>query len=235
MTSHQKVLITQSNYIPWKGYFDAINMADVVVLYDEMQYTKRDWRNRNKIKTANGSKWLSVPVQVKGKYFQKINETIVSDQKWRLKHWNSLRFSYGKAPYWGLYKDELEAFYRDETTSSLSDLNRQFLELINKWLGINTPLYWSREFDLTGGKTEKLVNICQELKATHYISGPAAKAYMDTILFEEAGIELIWMDYSGYPVYEQLHGDFEHGVSVLDLLFTKGEEAPNYMKSFANE
>lgn len=230
MKKNKKVLITQSNYIPWKGYFDAIKMADTVVLYDEMQYTKRDWRNRNKIKTSNGPQWLSIPVEVKGKYFQKINETKVSDQKWRTKHWNTILHNYKKAPCFEQYKQELEALYKDESLDYLSQINRKWIEKICFWLNINTPIQWSSEFELKGDKTEKLLNICKELEASHYISGPAAKAYMDTQLFEEAGIEIIWMDYSGYPTYSQLHGEFEHGVSILDLLLNVGEEAKNYMK-----
>lgn len=227
-----KVLITQSNYIPWKGYFDAINMADTMVLYDEMQYTKRDWRNRNKIKTANGSQWLSVPVNVKGKYHQKINETMVSDHKWRNKHWTAILHAYKKTPFFKDYSEELEAIFKDDSVEYLSEINRSLLEKISQFLGIDTPIRWSKEFELRGDKSEKLLNICKDLNATHYITGPAAKGYMETELFDEAGIEIIWMDYSDYPEYPQLFGDFEHAVSALDLLFNTGPEAKNYMKSF---
>jgi hypothetical protein len=231
----KKVLITQSNYIPWKGYFDAINLADVMVLYDEMQYTKRDWRNRNKIKTAQGLKWLSVPVQVKGKYFQKINETLLADQKWSIKHWNSIEHAYKKAPFFDTYKEQVKALYLDTSSETISDVNKKFLEEISSLLGIDTPIRWSKEFELVGDKTEKLLNICKELNATHYITGPAAKAYMDTSLFDEAGIEIIWMDYSDYPEYDQLHDEFEHGVTILDLLFNLGPDSKKYMKSFNKE
>ena len=226
-----KVLITQSNYIPWKGYFDAIARADVLVLYDEMQYTKRDWRNRNKIKLPNGLQWLTIPVQVKGKFHQKINETKVTDGDWQQKHWNSLAHAYKKAPFFDDYATELEALYLNQRYEFLSVVNRTFIEQICTWLNIDTEIQWSKEFDLVGDKSQKLLNICKELGADEYISGPAAKNYMDTDLFEVEGIDIHWMDYSDYPSYPQLHGDFEHGVTVLDLLFNTGGDAPNYLKN----
>lgn len=226
-----KVLITQSNYIPWKGYFDAIARADVLVLYDEMQYTKRDWRNRNKIKLPNGLQWLTIPVQVKGKFHQKINETKVTDCDWQQKHWNSLAHAYKKASFFDDYATELEALYLNQRYEFLSVVNRTFIEQICTWLNIDTEIRWSKEFDLVGDKSQKLLNICKELGADEYISGPAAKNYMDTDLFEVEGIDIHWMDYSDYPSYPQLHGDFEHGVTVLDLLFNTGSDASNYLKN----
>ncbi len=227
-----KALITQSNYIPWKGYFDAIQMADVVVLYDEMQYTKRDWRNRNKIKTQNGLQWLSIPVQVKGKFHQKINETEVSGKDWRIKHWNTLSHQYKKAPFFANYKAELKEQYLNSNEKNLSEINRAFIELINSWLGINTPIRWSREFDLTGEKTEKLVHVCEQLGATEYLAGPRSRNYLNEQLFTEKGISVHWIDYSNYPEYPQLYGAFDHGVTVLDLLFNTGDNSFKYMKNF---
>jgi hypothetical protein len=225
-----KALITQSNYIPWKGFFDAIALADVVVLYDEMQYTKRDWRNRNKIKTPNGLQWLSIPVQVKGKYHQKINETKTSGDDWQQKHWNSLLHNYKKAPFFDEFATELEQLYLQKRYEYLSDVNRTFIEQICRWLHIDTEIRWSREFKLTGDKSEKLLNICKELNATEYLSGPLSKNYLEVSLFEQAGINVHWLDYEGYPEYSQLHGPFEHGVTVLDLLFNTGNEATKYLK-----
>lgn len=226
----KKLLITQSNYIPWKGYFDAFSLVDEVVLYDEMQYTKRDWRNRNKIKTANGLQWLSIPVEVKGKYLQKINETKVIDQKWRQKHWKTIYLNYRKAPYFDHYSGDFETLYQDESTFFLSEINFQFIEKINEILGIKTPLRWSHEFELRGDKTEKLLNICKDVNATKYFSGPAAKSYMDLSLFKAENIEVCWLDYSNYPEYNQLYGNFEHGVSILDLIFNEGPNIKNFMK-----
>lgn len=228
----KKALITQSNYIPWKGYFDAIHAADVFVLYDDMQYTRRDWRNRNKIKTAQGLQWLSVAVEVKGKYFQKINETRISDHEWAKDHWNTIRQNYLKAPYFNDYREFFEDLYLNCREEYLSQINYRFLKGICDLLEITTPFQWSSEFQLRGDKSEKLLNLCKDLNASFYFSGPAARDYLEVGLFEQAGVTVHWLDYSGYPEYQQLHGDFEHGVSILDLIFNEGPNAKKFMKSF---
>lgn len=228
----KKIAILQSNYIPWKGYFDLINMVDEFVLYDDMQYTRRDWRNRNKIKTPQGLKWLTIPVEVKGKYFQKINETQISELDWAVKHWQTIKQFYGKAPYFKQYKDVFESFYSNTTETSLSKVNFNLIQIVNEILGINTKLRCSSEFDLVEGQTEKLLGICQQAGAGVYLSGPAAKDYFDESLAEKMNIQVEWMDYSDYPEYSQLHSPFEHGVTVLDLIFNEGLNANNFMKSF---
>lgn len=228
----KKIIITQSNYIPWKGYFDSINMVDEFVIYDDMQYTRRDWRNRNMIKTKDGVKWLTIPVEAKGKYFQKINETKISDSSWTENHWNTIKHSYSKAKYYEEYKDIFEELYLDCKEEYLSKVNYRFLKKICEMLGINTPMTWSSEFTLLEEKTERLVDICKKLGATDYYSGPAAKAYMNEELFEKENITIHYFDYSGYPPYRQLHGEFTHAVSIIDLLFNEGIDAPNFMKSF---
>jgi hypothetical protein len=228
----KKLLITQSNYIPWKGYFDAINLCDVFVLYDDAQYTKRDWRNRNIIKTPQGTHWLTIPVEAKGKYLQKINETRVSDLAWTKSHWDTIRHAYNKAPYFQTYKDFFESLYRDCHEEVLSTINFRFLKAICELLGIKTEFRWSSEFTLRGDKTEKLLNLCLDLEASSYYSGPAAKEYLDVSLFSSNGIEVKWMDYSGYPEYTQLSGTFDHHVSIIDLIFNAGPHAKDYMKSF---
>ena len=226
-----KVLITQSNYIPWKGYFDAINKADVFVLYDDMQYTKRDWRNRNLIKTAKGLQWLTIPVQDKGKYFQKINETIVSEKDWNKSHWDQIRNAYRQAPYFKTYQSFFEDLYKSSNEEYLSKINHSFLSSICGLLGISTKFMWSHEFELKGDKSEKLLNICRELNATHYISGPAAKDYLDESLFKAENITVEWMEYN-YNEYPQQFPPFQHGVSIIDLLFNCGDRFKEHMNSF---
>jgi len=228
----KRIAILQSNYIPWKGYFDLINMVDEFVLYDDMQYTKRDWRNRNKIQTAEGLKWLSIPVEVKGKYFQKISDTKVSEKGWGKKHWTTIKHTYGKAPYFKDYKDVFETLYLGLEDEHLSQINYKFIIAINKILGIDTKIRWSSEFDLVEGQTEKLLGICKDCKADVYLSGPAAKGYFDEELAKKKDIEVEWMDYSGYPEYTQLNEPFEHGVSILDLIFNEGHNAFQFMKGF---
>ncbi len=226
------IAITQSNYIPWKGYFDVIHSVDELVLYDDVQFTKGDWRNRNRIKTQGGLKWLTVPVEVKGKYTQKIMDTRISDPRWARKHWEAIRHSYSKAEFFKDYRELFEELYLTCNEEFLSRVNLRFLEAVNQVLDIKTAIRWSSDFKLPEGKNERLISICREAGATKYISGPAAKEYLDESVFRQEGIEVEWMDYSNYPEYRQLFPPFEHGVSVLDLLFNEGSDAKTFMKSF---
>ncbi len=179
------LLITQSNYIPWKGYFDSINRCDEVVLYDDMQYTRRDWRNRNKIKTPQGLRWLSIPVVTKGLYHQKIRETRVTDGDWANAHWAKIRECYAGSPAFKELSDWLSGLYEQAAGFEyLSEVNHHFLRAICDHLGIETPFFWSSEFDLAEDPTRRLVDICLAREATEYWTGPAARAYMDDALFE---------------------------------------------------
>ena len=226
----KKVLITQSNYIPWKGYFSAISKVDIFVVYDEMQYTKRDWRNRNLIKTPNGLKWLSIPVEVKGKYFQKINETKVSDKKWNKSHLGLLKQNYLKAKCYKEIIGWVEDLYINCNFEYLSEINLYFIQEINKYLNINTEIRFSKDFDLDEDRNQRLINVCKDLKATDYYSGSAAKFYMDEDLFNKNDLTVHYFDHSTYPQYSQLYGDFEGGVSMLDLIFCEGKNAVNFLK-----
>jgi hypothetical protein len=226
-----KAVILQSNYIPWKGYFDLMNKADVFIIYDEVQYTKNDWRNRNRIKTASGLIWLTIPVKQE-KLSQRIIDTQVHSNDWRKKHWNSISMSYSRAAYFKQYRALFEDIYLGSTETCLSRINYSFFVVINQILGINTKLIWSNELNLVEGKSERLVDLCKKVGADEYISGPAAKDYLQTNLFKKEGIKVSWMDYSGYPEYRQLYPPFEHGVSVLDLIFNEGPDASRFLKSF---
>lgn len=226
------VAILQSNYIPWKGYFDLINMSDEFILYDDMQYTKRDWRNRNRIKTVHGLQWLTIPVTVKGKYLQKINEVKISDKTWAKKHWQQIKQSYSNSKYFILYKKRFEELYLTLDDEKLSKINYQFICLICEILEIHTEIRFSSEFRLIDGQSERLLDICEQCNADIYLSGPSAKNYFNENLALKKGIKVNWMDYTGYKDYNQLNGLFEHGVSVLDLIFNEGPNAKKFMKSF---
>lgn len=229
----KKIAILQSNYIPWKGYFDIINLVDEFILYDDMQFTRRDWRNRNKIKTPDGLKWLTIPVVSKGKFDQKINETQVAGSKWCKSHWHAIALNYGKAPYFKEYAERIHRVYQAcESETYLSRINFRFLKEICGILGISTTISWSSDYKLADGKTERLVGLIQSAGADAYLSGPAAKDYIVDACFEEAGIALEYMDYSGYREYPQLFGAYQPQVSVLDLIFNTGPQARKYMKSF---
>jgi hypothetical protein len=227
----KKIAILQSNYIPWKGYFDLINMVDEFIFYDEVQYTKNDWRNRNKIKTSQGTQWLTIPVRQKN-LEQKIKDTKITDKKWNVKHWRTISQNYSKAKYFKDYKDIFEELYMSCDEEYLSQINYKFITTINEIIGITTKIRWSSEFAFVDGQTEKLLGICKDCDAGIYISGPAAKDYFDEELAKKENIKVKWMDYSGYKKYEQLHLPFEHGVSILDLIFNEGPDTKKFMKTF---
>lgn len=226
----KKVAIVQSNYIPWKGYFDMIAAVDEFILYDDMQYTRRDWRNRNQIKTPQGVQWLTVPVKVKGKYYQSIRETEIDNTDWAEMHWKTITQYYCRAPYFQEVAALFEPLYHQRQYTYLSVLNRDFIHAVCSYLGITTKISNSWDYKLIDGKTERLVDLCVQAGGTEYISGPAAKQYVDEQCFSQQGIKLTWFDYAGYPEYPQLWGAFTHGVTILDLLFNCGKDAARYMK-----
>lgn len=210
-----------------------INSANHFVVFDEVQYTRRDWRSRNKIKMSGGPTWLSIPVEVKGKYFQTIGETRIADQSWARQHWASISQSYAKAPFFKLYRDTFSGWYEKAASLEyLSEVNCLFLQGICTLIGINTKFHQSSLFNLAESKSERLLNVCLDLGATRYLSGPAAKDYLDESIFKAKNIDVAWADYTGYPEYDQLYPPFEHFVSVLDLLFMTGPNCRTYMKSF---
>jgi hypothetical protein len=195
-----------------------------------MQYTRRDWRNRNKIKTPQGVQWLTVPVIVKGKYHQKIYETEINGSNWPSEHWKALKYNYERAQCYKEISGILEEVYTKQFFSHLSPLNKALIEFVCTYLDIKTKITSSSDYVLSEGKTERLADLCRQAGGTEYFSGPAAKEYLDEDVFSNMGIALRWFDYSGYPEYPQLWGEFTHGVSILDLLFNCGKESPRYMR-----
>lgn len=234
----KKIAILQSNYIPWKGYFDIIDSVDEFIFYDEVQYTKNDWRNRNKIKTQNGLQWLTIPCEIKGAISssQKICDTKIIDKRWAKKHWNSIQSSYAKAQYFKDYKKFFEDLYMScEKEDYLCNVNYKFIIAINKVLEIDTKISFSQDYGLIEGKTKRLIDLVQKAGGKEYISGPAAKSYIDENLFKEENIKLSWMDYFRYKEYPQLFPPFEHGVSILDLIFNVGKKAIHYIRTKKDE
>jgi hypothetical protein len=231
----KRIAIVQSNYIPWKGYFDLINMVDEFILYDHVQYTKNDWRNRNRIKTDRGAQWITIPV-IHEHRDQKICETRVVNDTWKKKHWRFIRQYYRRARFFGLYEEILGKLYLEDDETFLSRINFKFIRVIAEILGIRTKISasWSMDYQLVGGRSERLVALCKEAGASEYLSGPTAKNYLDEDLFKKERIRVIWMDYTGYPEYRQLFcPPFIHEVSIIDLLLNEGAEgARKHMLSF---
>jgi len=226
----KRVAILQSNYIPWKGYFDLIASVDEFVIFDDMQYTRRDWRNRNQIKTPGGVQWLSVPVMTKGNYHVPIREIMLDASDWAPKHWRTLTQNYRRAPHFDAIAEWLEPLYTDLSETHLSPMNRRFLEAVCGYLKIQTPLTNSWDYASADDKSKRLASICAQAGGTEYVSGPAARDYLDEQVFADAGISVSWFDYAGYPEYPQLWGEFTHNVTILDLLFNAGPEAATYMR-----
>lgn len=227
----KRVAILQSNYIPWKGYFDLINMVDVFIFHDDLQYTKGDWRNRNLIKTPNGTKWLTIPCGTNE--HRLICEVELKDSSWQLKHWNSIKSNYYHSEYFRKYQSFFEEIYLGTKWRSLSEMNQTIIiKIARDLLGISTEFEDSRKYSLTQRKAERVKELLIKAEAKHYISGPAAQNYLSEEFLAEAGIQLTWMDYNEYPEYPQIYPPFIHNVSIIDLLFNVGEQAIDFMKSF---
>ena len=197
-----------------------------------MQFTRRDWRNRNQIKTSQGIQWLTIPVEVKGKYHQKINETNISDTRWAERHLKTIYLNYKKALHFGEMQYFIEHLYLGAKSPNLSEINYWFLKEIAKWMNLQTRFTFSSDYKLEEDRTDRLVSICKQLGGTDYYTGPAARLYMDEAKFTKAGVHLHYFEYSGYPEYSQLFPPFEHHVSIIDLLFNTGNNFRDYMKSF---
>jgi hypothetical protein len=228
--NEKKIAILQSNYIPWKGYFDLIDSVDVFVIYDEVQYTKNDWRNRNIIKTRHGKEWITIPARQRS-LDQRIDETQVSLKNWNVKHWNTIVTNYSRAGAFKEVREFLENLYlATPFSTNLSEINKIFLVAISNFLGITTEIISSDVLQLRGDRNERLVEACLKLKANVYLSGPAASEYLQVDLFHHHGIQVEWMNYSGYPQYPQLFPPFIHGVSILDVILNTGPSAKAYIK-----
>jgi hypothetical protein len=227
----KRIAVVQSSYIPWKGFFDLIGAVDEFILFDDVQYTRRDWRNRNQIKTAQGLQWLTVPVNVKGRYLDAIKNITVADRSWAARHWKSIVHAYGRAYCFHEVAGWLESLYAEAARlSHLSEVNYLFIDAVCRALRIATKLSWSMDYELTPGRTERLVRLCEQAGATEYLSGPSAKAYLEEDRFRAAGIRVRYADYTGYPEYRQLYPPFVHTVSVIDLVLSEGAEADRYLK-----
>jgi hypothetical protein len=215
------VVVLQPGYLPWLGFFDQMRRCDIFVYYDDVQFDKNGWRNRNRIKTAQGPLWLTVPVRQAGRAGQRIGEVeIECGHPWRAKHLRAIAQSYAKAAFLPLYYPELEALLQRDWRL-LVDLNLATVELMCRWLGLERRTMRASTLGIEGGQSTRLLNICRHLGATRYLAGNAAKDYLDVGLFADAGIRLVWQDYS-HPVYPQLHNAFVPFMSALDLLLNVG-------------
>lgn len=224
-----RVAAIQSSFLPWRGYFDFIASVDVFVFLDDVQYTTRDWRNRNKIKTPKGVEWVTVPV-VHGGRGMLVSEAKVDYSKdWIKRLLGTWSVNYGRTKFFSptiALLAELESVRWEK----LSSLNVGLTKRICECLGIATPLMHSSELSLTGAKTDRLIDLVKKLSATTYLSGPSADAYLDKEAFRRNGIRLEYKSYD-YSPYPQLWGAFEGAVTVLDLIANCGPDAKNHIRS----
>ncbi|PSM18283.1 WbqC family protein [Nitratireductor sp. StC3] len=227
----KRLAIVQPCYIPWKGYFDLIGLSDEFVILDDVQYVKNTWYNRNRLKSPAGLKWLTLPVLRSGPSFKPINHVEI-DANWAQKHLDFIAQNYRKASYFDDFFQKLEKIYQSaEKNTSLLEIDRVFIDFFCRELAIRTPIVLSSQIGAEGRSSQRVLDICIKRKADIYLSGPAARTYLDLEKFAEAGIAVEWMDYSGYREYPQLHGAFEHAVSIIDLVLNTGPAAAGYLKS----
>ena len=229
-----RVTILQPSYLPWLGFFEQMTRSDKFVLLDDVQYTRRDWRNRNKVRVKEGWVWLTVPVQQKSRFSQRLLETRIDNSvSWRRKHLETLRQHYCKAPFFEKYFPRCQQIY-EKDWEFLFDLCLETIQFLKEEMGIETPLLRSSEMKLSGEKTERLVSICRELGATHYLSGESGSDYISQEDFSNQGIELEYQNYE-HPVYPQRYPGFVPHLSTIDLLFNCGEQSLSILKQDKTE
>jgi hypothetical protein len=218
------VVVLQPGYLPWLGFFDQLRRADVFVYYDDVQYDTHGWRNRNRIKTQTGPLWLTVPVRHSGLGFPRILDVEIDARRpWARKHLASIRQAYAAAPYLHRYVPELEATLHSRW-ERLVDLDIAVTSLMAGWLGLERRVERSSTLGIDGTRSDRLLRICQRFGATVYVSGKAARSYLDVPLFEQHGIRVEWQHFT-HPVYPQLHGEFVPFMSAIDVLLNCGDAA----------
>ncbi len=229
-----KVAIMQPTYLPWSGYFGLLNFVDLFIILDDVQFDKRSWQQRNRIKSSSGELFLTVPVISKGKFSQKINEVkIDKERRFEKVHLKSILLSYSKSKYSGWFSPIIEEIFRQKYTSLLN-LNTEFIKSINKLLKINTEIIFSSDLKQTGNKAELLCDLCEQVKAKSYISPPGSKNYiMGTDIFEKKNIEINYFDFK-HPVYNQLYGNFIPYLSCIDLIYNCGDKSKQIIEKSSN-
>ena len=216
-----RVVVLQPGYLPWLGFFDQMQRADVFVYYDDVQYDTGGWRNRNRIKAQDGVQWLTVPVRHSGLGSPRIIEVEIDNRRaWARKHVATMRQAYARARFVPDYLPAIEAML-SRRWDRLVDLDITLIEAIAGWLGLRPHVVRASELGIEGARSERLLGICRQLGATEYVSGDAARAYLDLPLFERHGIRVTWQAYA-HPVYPQQHGAFVPYLSIVDLLFNCG-------------
>jgi hypothetical protein len=227
--------VHQPQYLPWLGYFDKVEAADLFVFLDLPQYKKREFQNRNRIKGPNGEIWLTIPVLSKGKFEQSIKDVELDPtQDWQKSHWTSIEMSYKKTPFWQDYSFGLKPFYEKKWTH-LNDLNTQMCIYFFSILGIKTPWKIESEIGTTTQSTERLIELCKKTGATEYLSGSGGKDYMDEALFKNENLGLSFQHYT-HPNYRQQYPKtpFLPYMCILDLIFNEGPASLEILRNHSD-
>jgi len=226
MNPPKTLAVLQPGYLPWLGFFDQLMRSDIFVIYDDVQFDKHGWRNRNRVKSATGPVWLTVPVLHKGLGWQKILDVKVNNETaWGRKHLTTIRQLYARAPYLDAYFSDMEQILA-RSWEFLVDLDLELIRRMSSWLLIDRPIVRSSELGIEGDRCERLLNFCNYFGARRYLSGSAARDYLDVTSFSDSGVDVEWQDYQ-HPVYPQQHGSFEPYLSTIDLLMNCGEKSAN--------
>lgn len=223
------VSVHQSQYLPWLGYFHKIVQSDLFVFLDNVQYKKREFQNRNKIRAPEGYLWLTVPVKTRGRYEQKIREVEIDNtENWQHKHWETIKKCYHRAKGFDVYTGFFEDVYKKEW-KYLTELNCHIIKFILQCFGIQTPVKYETELEIEGESTVRIVNICKKINADAYLSGQGGKDYMDESLFDKEKIKLEYQQFV-HPEYKQQYEPFMPFMSAVDLLFNYGEESKQFFR-----
>lgn len=231
----KRLAIIQSSYLPWKGFFDFISRCDTYIIYNSAAFSKGHWHNRNRIKRPGGSPWLTIPVKTADRLGQPLDEVTVVEG-WADRHWGIVAQSYKGSAYFETESAELKKLFESLSREPLlTKINEELLRGLVRQLGLNTQILRDRSFSFSGDRTERLVQLCQAVGATHYLSGPSAQDYLDVQMMKRAAVTVEWMTYGPYRNYVQPHGDFVHEVSILDTLLCTGPHAREFISSTPSE
>jgi hypothetical protein len=225
-----RVAVLQPTYLPWSGYFGMIDAVDTFIFYDDVQFSSQSWQQRNRVKSGPGQ-WTWLSVHILHQFGQRINEVRINEtSKWRTKHWRSILQSYGKAPFFGSYKKDVEDLFQNDW-KILADLNMALIRRLCDLLGLRKPTFLkSSDLEgLTGARSERLLDVLRRVGADEYVGNPGSRSYLNASLFREKGINLYWFEYQ-HPVYPQIGGEFIPYLSVVDLLFNTGEKAREFIR-----
>lgn len=230
----KRVCIHQPDFLPYLGFFDRLLFTDVFIILDDVQFLRRGWHHRDKIKTKQGESWLTLSIK-KGDYYQKINQVLLGEDRdvWVPRNLNLIKENYRDAPYFDNYFSQIKDIYQLPLVKMI-DINMEFLKFCFDAFNLQVNKIFSSDLNVEGQNNQKLINLVKAVEGTHYLSGTGARAYLDEGMFAQEGIVVEWQEFK-HPIYSQLHGEFIPYLSCIDLLFNCGPQAKDVLRSWTNE